>query len=372
MFAVMPMLSLAVESEHCYLNGVSEVSLKWDMFPSEMGLYTVEALDGTVVCPGVSPTLHFDKGQSVTFYQTDASNWYHPVGFAYEAGGAHSNCGPGDAECPELGGEEDPPGGTLQYHVKKPEADEYTLASEDEKGDDVSGFGLDAYEPLFFYPLEEWKAYGFRVALTVPDVQKFYYFCHIHAKMSAEIIVDDASENAPMPTRHDDFFVAPPHISEFDSTCGTVGISDFSPEHQTCSGKHFLCGEGLADPFNKCLQAIDCKMHHDMAVSTDTDPVHTFMRQMIPHHANAVSMAKTLLKHANVNDDVKALAMAIINVQNHQIQDMEGYLGSAYDATKKCYDEFNPCPTGCVPAGQRRHLLFASSSTCGTGCVLAR
>lgn len=113
-------------------------------------------------------------------------------------------------------------------------------------------------------------------------------------------------------------------------------------------------------------------MHHDMAVHTDDDPVKTFMRQMIPHHANAVSMAKVLLKHSDVlTDDVAALARAIINVQNAQIQDMQAYLDEhGADYGTKCYeDSGNGCPYGCVPTSSRRHLLFASSP-CGPGCVV--
>jgi len=254
--------------------------------------------------------------------------------------------------------------------VMHPKATDYTPASLDEEGDDVSGFGLDAYEPLFFYPLEEWMAYKFRVLLTVPDVKKFYYFCHIHAKMSAEIIVDDASEGAPEPTRHDEFFVPPPHISDFDAKCGTVDVAAFSSDHNTCAGKHFLCGDNQQHQFNQCLTAIDCKMHHDMAVKTDANPVHTFVRQMIPHHANAVSMAKILMKHAEdyMDEEKKNLMMAIINVQNHQIQEMEGWLEDEV-GDQKCY-EINPCPPGCVPDTRGRHLLFASTSPCGPGCVM--
>ena len=41
-------------------------------------------------------------------------------------------------------------------------------------------------------------------------------------------------------------------------------------------------------------------MNKEMRVAgydTHADPIVTFMQQMIPHHANAVSMSKILLKH---------------------------------------------------------------------------
>jgi hypothetical protein len=251
----------------------------------------------------------------------------------------------------------------------KPGATDYTLASLDEE---EPGFGLDAYEPLFFYPQEGWAAYKFRVTLTVPDVSKFYYFCHIHSAMSAEIHVVGGSASAKGPMHHDKFFVPPPMVSPFDAECGTVGVDGWN-DHGTCAGKHFLCGDDMHSTFNKCLHAIDCKMHHDMAVKTDADPVKTFFRQMIPHHANAVSMAKVLLKHGgDLSDETKMLVNAIINVQNFQIQYMQGELGD--DMTDKCYETMH-CPPGCMPEDtpmvMGRRLLFASnpSHMCGKGCV---
>ena len=88
------------------------------------------------------------------------SHRYHPVGFAYIAGGAHTECKQDQAgnlgECPELGGEDG--GTTIQYYV-----DGVAVT------DDESGFGLDAYEPLFFFPQEEWVG-EYSVELTVPAV----------------------------------------------------------------------------------------------------------------------------------------------------------------------------------------------------------
>merc|ERR1712086_84217 len=100
-------------------------------------------------------------------------------------GGAHTSCKDtaGKAgECPELGGEA--AGTTIQYYV-----DGVAVTS------DESGFGLDAYEPLFFNSQKWWKAKNtpaskaYKVTLTVPadaTYTKIYYFCHIHAGMSAE------------------------------------------------------------------------------------------------------------------------------------------------------------------------------------------
>ena len=73
-----------------------------------------------------------------------------------------------------------------------------------------------------------------------------------------------------------------------------------------------------------------------------------FVHQMIPHHQNAVNMAKALLKSGelicgDVTDDenpdcvLSAIIRDIINTQNFQIQAMRGYLeGKEFRATDDC------------------------------------
>ena len=75
------------------------LNMKWNSYSSEWGAYEIEG------CTGVNPKLMLAAGATYTFDQSDATNWYHPVGFAYIAGGAHTQC-PADSgnECPEVGG----------------------------------------------------------------------------------------------------------------------------------------------------------------------------------------------------------------------------------------------------------------------------
>ena len=356
--------SAAITSGKACTPSSTTLKMKWNAYASEWGAYTIDG------CDGVNPKLTLAAGTTYTFDQSDASNWYHPVGFAYIAGGAHTECKQDQAgnldECPELGGET--PATTIQYYVDG-------VA----RTDDESGFGLDAYEPLFFYPQGEWvyideeagTTHTYSVELTVPDVTDFYYFCHIHAGMSANIHVKGASANAESPKQHAEFFPEPPMITSQDEACGTVGVFDHAHDLEAaCAGKHFLCGDNMDDLFNTCMEAIDCKMHVHMAVHTDADPIKTFMRQMIPHHQNAVSMAKILMKHApDADDDVKALLREIMAVQNHQIQTMQGYLDGA-DA-QHCYDG-DHCPAGCRSAHGMRALLFGVvHAHCPQGCVPA-
>ena len=304
---------------------------------------------------------------------------YHPVGFAYIAGGAHTSCK--DAamvagECPELGGEA--AGTTIQYYVGG------VAVTSDE-----SGFGLDAYEPLFFNSQGWWgeqnTANTYKATLTIPadaTYTRIYYFCHIHAGMSAEIeitgstattttVINVAALGGETEATALAVFTGiqasdQQAIAAFDETCGTHDATAFDPDsaHSTCSGKNFLCGAGADDTYAKCLKAVDCKMHHDMAVSvpsTSTSKFATFVRQMIPHHQNAVSMAKALLKHhaaadypaAGTEDQdmdfAKGLARGIINVQNRQIQQLSSWLEAnpaLAKASNKCYDSASSSDDG--------------------------
>ena len=329
---------------------------------------------------------------------------YHPVGFSYIAGGAHTQCKGGEeGACPELGGET--PTTTIQYYVDG-------VADKSVAG---GGWGLDAYEPLFFNSQKWWKAKNtanaYKVTLTVPadaTYTKIYYFCHIHAGMSAEIEITGSSAatktviNAAVlggeteasalaiftKIQADDQKA----IAAFDEACGTYDVTAFDPsaKHATCSGKNFLCGSGADDAYGKCLKAIDCKMHHDMAVSVPsltTSKFATFARQMIPHHQNAVSMTKVLTKHhttadypaAGTEDQDQAfaegLARDIINVQNRQIQQMSAWLEGNTElsgVSTQCYAEENPWPIGAMmETSVGSHTVAAGAMQSGVACTPA-
>jgi hypothetical protein len=369
--------------------------MKWNPHASEWGAYTITG------CDGVNPKLMLAAGTEYTFDQSDASNWYHPVGFAYIAGGAHTECkdAAGDlGECPELGGEA--AGSTIQYYVNG-----------NAVTDDESEFGLDAYEPLFFNSQDWWgkknEANPYKVTLLIPAdaaYTKIYYFCHIHAGMSAEIEITGSTgqpntlnpdmlggeTQASALAIFDDIVSGHQEpISSHDQACGTYNTYAADTK-SSCKNSHFLCGDGADGAYETCLEAIDCKMHHDMAVEVPAgaSKFATFARQMIAHHQNAVSMAKSLIKFhtpadypaAGTEDQdqefAEGLARNIINVQNAQIQELAGWLDTnpgLAGQSRDCYDQpvgascygtngKNECAAGthCVCGGRRRHLLFAS------------
>jgi hypothetical protein len=127
-------------------------------------------------------------------YQADRSNWYHPLGLAYFADGAHAEvdelepgiAAPGatddscaeDLSCPAPMYFKD--GAYLGTYSNDANIQVPTTGEDD--------FGLDHYEPLFFHPPGQWTEYNdFSVTLNYPETSGFqgdiFYFCHIHQYM---------------------------------------------------------------------------------------------------------------------------------------------------------------------------------------------
>ena len=177
--------------------------------------------------------------------------------------------------------------------------------------------------------------------------------------MNAEIIIKDGAGNAACVSTpggcvdqkysHFEDGKAEANLagtSAFDTTCGTWNTGSYSQSHPTCGdGKHFMCGS-TSSPFAKCLDAIDCQMHHEMSTQLDSSDTRltTFAKQMVPHHANAVAQAKALLKHMTLADaggdrelfdTFWGIAHDIMNTQNFQIDAMGAALSGT---TTLCYD----------------------------------
>ena len=97
------------------------------------------------------------------------------------------------------------------------------------------------------------------------------------------------------------------------------------------------------DQFANCFDAVNCAMHAEMKVEYTGNCQELFINQMIPHHQNAVNMAKTTLLYVGSSlaipceDNPSALCpdteatdllREIIQNQNAQIQYMREYLGT--------------------------------------------
>jgi hypothetical protein len=201
---------------------------------------------------------------------------------------------------------------------------------------------------------DQWAGYGkfsVEVKFDKDYDQDLFYFCHIHHGMSGRIklLTDD------VPIQPDNFpniTYSHPEPSEYDKACGTYGLSPFQLPHPECP-ESFVCDK--TSEFAGCVETMNCYMMAGMtthAANADVvDDVELFLHQMIPHHINAVNMAKALLKtgtvvcesfvpvagadpsapvssSADVSDDctLEGILRDIIGNQNYQIQIMYGVL----------------------------------------------
>eukprot|EP00967_Tisochrysis_lutea_P082994 scaffold115114_cov39-Tisochrysis_lutea.AAC.1 len=158
----------------CDLSSSSVIELKWDMFATETGLYTV------VGCEGLSPTLQLNIQQEYKFLQQHSSNWYHPIGFTYEpvvshsGNHAHSARMAGMDGMSGMDGEMDGMHGmnsTEMHGVDGMNSTNIQMGGSWLTGDavqyymngqavmdDMSGFGMDPYVSFFSYPKSVWEA----------------------------------------------------------------------------------------------------------------------------------------------------------------------------------------------------------------------
>ncbi|KAL3809732.1 hypothetical protein ACHAXA_003882 [Cyclostephanos tholiformis] len=291
-------------------------TVKLAIFESDLGAWYFEECGKD----NLYPVIGVEIGASTVFVQEDITNWYHPLGFAYFVDGAH---------------------------VDKPEVEEeyltYRLDAED--------IGLDGYEPLFLHSPTEWIEYGtFSVELNFPKDydQDLFYFCHVHYSMSGRIKLlkngtpVNKADSPVIPYSH-------PPPSEYDRSCGTYGLSPFQLPNTECP-KTFVCDK--QSKFAECLNTMNCYMMVGMTTYSSEGDNALFLHQMIPHHINAVNMAKALFKADVLNcpdllkntDDCKlsTILWDIIGNQNLQIQTMYQLLAEQGDKKKNdCVIDFH-------------------------------
>jgi len=282
-------------------------------FAGKLGYFEIEG------CAGVNPTIYLTVGRTYRFDQSDSSNWYHLIGFAYEADGWH-------VPVDELEPGVVPPGSTSNcdetlscpspmYWLNNEYKGNYSNAPNlipipKEASDD---YGIDNVEFLFRHPIGDWEWYGsFATTLTF-DVESFdldiFYFDVINEGMSGRIKLRDAEGNLLSPEDRYELPYAYDSISPYDHSCGTFGLvgSEASRTGSHCPTS-FMCGSSGQDKssYANCADSINCAMLHDIASSHDNDDdTVLFLRQMIALGRNAVNMAKAILKsgaiHCNFN-----------------------------------------------------------------------
>lgn len=125
--------------------------------------------------------------------------------------------------------------------------------------------------------------------------------------------------------------------SEFDQGCGTFGLDEFQLPHPQCPDR-FVCNipesnVALAQ-YSACTEAMNCHMLAGMTTNIKSQSeIALFIHQMVPHHQNAVNMAKSLLKTGKLQCDdltddesndciLETMLWDMVNNQNFQIQAM--------------------------------------------------
>eukprot|EP00092_Neocalanus_flemingeri_P012410 GFUD01013378.1.p1 GENE.GFUD01013378.1~~GFUD01013378.1.p1 ORF type:complete len:390 (-),score=85.04 GFUD01013378.1:12-1181(-) len=355
-------MSIVASDNLCQPNSKNEFIFSVNFHsPGRMGEFQVDG------CNGNSPVLAVKRGETYTLVQDNITNWMHPLGLAYYPDGAHGfqqfeevpeleyptpeDCNQEQFKCN--------PGGNVK------QAPLYGIDGVYETFDDwnngVTG-GLDVYEPAFKLPQDQWTDHKYSVRINVPlesKTKEFFYFCHIHSGMSGLILVTDPVENANSLVQKFDPKTYYKQSDTFDTNCGTSDVSLFHNSKSIfCPGQNFLCKTRHNKEFSECMEAIGCKMNYEMRVEEDSNPLVVFMHQMIPHHVNAVNMARIALKHAeeavgydDEDLDVPGLLREIINKQNEQIQEMENWL--------KRHKDRKTVPQYCVPP-----QLHSGDSSC--------
>ena len=296
-----------------------------------------------------NPVITMKQNTRYVFDQSDNSNWYHPLGWAYFVDGAHEDV---DELEPSITQSGNSCAGSNScqapmYYKNSVFAGAGTYPASGNDGD----FGLDAYEPEFFIRKEDWLATKYSVALTLTDTtyaKDIFYFCHIHGGMSGYIKIADASGTviSTTGTGTDEAIAADYHKtpSTYDASCGTYGLEDYTTGGaKQCMAEDFFCGGvgALASgSFGECLHSMDCAMDYNMKTTLDSDDTASFMHQMIPHHNNAINMAKLLMKKETTltaDGEIMDILWSIVNNQGMQVQFMEGWLdGESKAASAVC------------------------------------
>jgi Domain of unknown function (DUF305) len=164
--------------------------------------------------------------------------------------------------------------------------------------------------------------------------------------------------------------------SEFDESCGSYALSEFQLPNAQCP-ERFVCDAQNSEisMFASCIEAQNCHMFMGMTTGVSAKSVEAlFYHQMIPHHENAVNMAKTLLTLGNLQCDefdeespdciMHQIAVTIVNNQNYQIQKMRGLITShGFPDADDCIVPVSGTVTDDEKLGRRIEIVHSSQGS---------
>jgi 23S rRNA U2552 (ribose-2'-O)-methylase RlmE/FtsJ len=184
-------------------------------------------------------------------------------------------------------------------------------------------------------------------APTLSTCKQIHQFMTGRIKLLKNGVPVSATNNPPLGYDYD-------AISPFDARCGTFNLESSKLPNSQCPNR-FVCVPDSAETklkeFSACIDAMNCHMMRGMTTGTTSDSrAAIFLQQMIPHHQNAVNMAKALLHETGqvvcpdiTNEEapdciLEVVLRDIVNVQNAQIQTMRAILDD------KKLPEVDDCP----------------------------
>jgi len=92
-------------------------------------------------------------------------------------------------------------------------------------------------------------------------------------------------------------------------------------------GDHAGHTQAGAAPWAGAYDAANAVMHQGMAIAYSDNPDLDFARAMLAHHEGAVAMAQIQLEYGT-NDEMRALAQAIIDAQGPEIEQMRAFIAA--------------------------------------------
>ena len=298
------------DENHLCISPTNTYTTKVNIYASEMGNFEFEE------CPDmINPTIGMEMGQVYTFVQEDKSNYMHPLRFSYFPDGQHVGA---DLLTPDTKGSSitatttnDSGGTNCAQNMTCPAPlyflnDGYlgTYSNIPEVADGITtneaDYGWDLYLDFFLGNVPNWKRLGkFSMQLKFDDAshtQDLFYYCWAHQYMAGRIKL--LRDGVPVQEKNDPpMYYQQETRSEFDQMCGTSHLEQFKLPNALCPSE-FVCDvDERMREFASCIDAMNCAMMAGMTnKATSKSEVALFVHQMIPHHQNAVNMAKALLK----------------------------------------------------------------------------
>jgi uncharacterized protein (DUF305 family) len=106
---------------------------------------------------------------------------------------------------------------------------------------------------------------------------------------------------------------------------GHRGMMQGGMMHGGMSGSMNMQPKGDNSPSSLAFHGVNMKMHNAMDIAFTGNADVDFVKGMIPHHAGAVDMAKTVLAFGK-DPEVRKLAEEIVKAQESEIALMQGWL----------------------------------------------